>query len=127
MLHDFKIFNDSFSYGYSYYSFKKKKLIIKGVELQYPFCKIATKYDEDGKDDGLYLINLPTNEGNNCYYLRNPINFHRNIDASTFPDIVYEVTGNRFTKDFNVEFEYLESRENPTCNIYKIILLNGQE
>ena len=47
--------------------------------------------------------------------------------AITFPDIVYEVTGNRFTNDFNVMFEYLESRENPTCDIYQIILLNGRE
>lgn len=127
MLHDFKMFNDNFSYGYSYYSFKRKKLIIKQIKLKYPYCKIATKYDDEGNDEGLYLINLATNENNNCYYVRHPINFHVNIDAATFPDIVYEVSNKKFNNDFNVEFVYLESRENPTCDIYEIILLNGRE
>ena len=111
MIYDYEIKEvKKFDRNEPYWS-KHYNLLLANIDLDIKSYHIAIQYDNDTKEINAFLILYETKVANA-------------IDAKRFSNGKYKFFMGKYlpykNQDYNVNLEYVESRDNPTCHIYRV-------
>lgn len=111
MIYDYEIKEvKTFDRNKPYWS-KHYGLVLADIDLDIVSYNIATQYTKDTKDIELFLVLYETNIKNS-------------IPAKKSSNGRYKFYFGQYlpikNEDYNVNLEYVESRDNPTCHIYRV-------
>ena len=111
MIYDYEIKGiNTFDRSKPYWS-KHYNLLLANLDLEIKSYNIATQCSNDTKNTEVFLILYETNVKNA-------------IEAKRFSNGNYKFFMGKYlpyrNEDYNVKLEYVESRDNPTCHIYKV-------
>lgn len=106
---DIKAFDRNKPYWSKHYGF-----IIAEIDLPIISYNIATRYNQDTNETDVFLVLYETNE-KNAILAKKHFNGKYRFYLNNYLPVKNE--------DYNVELEYVESRKNPTCHIYKVSIV----